>query len=73
MEVNQWIKSKNKTKKLIKRWFVISILGFKLKDPKSKTTAANDSKLSSYDKQLLEDMRGKSPDKSRLTTIDEGF
>lgn len=40
------------------------------KNSKPKTSSSSDSKLSAYDKQLLEDMRQNTPN-GRLTTIDE--
>ena len=46
---------------------------FQNKESKLKSTSNSyDSKLSSYDRQLLEDMRVSSPKPNRLTTIDEG-
>ena len=52
-----------------KNIFKFNIL-FKLKGSKSKSQTSSDSKLTAYDKQLLEDMRGATPN-PRLTTIDE--
>lgn len=50
-----------------------ALTDLKNKDSKLKAASSNsyDSKLSTYDRQLLEDMRVSSPKPNRLTTIDE--
>jgi hypothetical protein len=44
----------------------------KQKDSNKLKASSSETKLSAYDKQLLEDMRGSTP-QGRLTTIDEGL